>query len=697
VTFAQEVGSRACVLETAPGEAAPSAGATWTAFDTNDAAGEAFTVLDALARAEPAGATRELQVRDARGAVRWIRNAPAKSTADLDRLWSCAADADVIARSLKPVVAGKVRIAPSAPTCTSLTPVVGEASDVTFEPYTVAGRRLVVAGGGVVPVLLLVAGDGAALALPQTDVDACFAVTNRAPSAAEDRTKVIRWLTDGARSDPPPTPLASYLRVAGLDERSCLSEGDGPTRHDECRQPAFGASAGAGDGKLHLFRDRVTEAVHAYGGKLAPAPELAGVNVLVRDATSKEPSFGAAFAKSLAATIADADASRARATSGYRLIRSADAAQSITANAILDVDVSFSMPKLETLTQDRRQRQSRGKASTSNPAYANGVKRVNAARAAIATAERDAPLFRAIFKPARARCDAPSAISCDASPAPDIGDARVASRRAEVASLESALAALPKLIETDDVAVVDYRAKVFRRHGEAVVTLKLSPTDALPNIPPFKITHKVPFESSDMEVAADPAKGIAAHAGRAPEQAQVNAAVAQAVVADASAVVDTWMHRATAGVDANVFERGSRAHLALVARHAASNRGVRLVSDLIEDRPAMLARGTVEYPIRIATPPGGCHALVAVPLLPGSNVNLALRERATRTLVARDARPAPDAAIDVCPLAAGDYVLEVSFRDGRAAPTAIGLFESTPGVRASADYGSVMPARIPSP
>jgi hypothetical protein len=145
----------------------------------------------------------------------------------------------------------------------------------------------------------------------------------------------------------------------------------------------------------------------------------------------------------------------------------------------------------------------------------------------------------------------------------------------------------------------------------------------------------------------------------------------------------------------SALERGSRANLALLARHAASNRHVRLVSDLIEDRPATLAQPTIEYPIKVTTGVGSCTALVAVPLSRSADVNIVLRDKATRVLVGRDARGASEAAIDLCPLAPGDYVLDLTFGgDHIASPVAIGLFESTPGLPGDPPYGNAIPARM---
>ena len=193
-------------------------------------------------------------------------------------------------------------------------------------------------------------------------------------------------------------------------------------------------------------------------------------------------------------------------------------------------------------------------------------------------------------------------------------------------------------------------------------------------------------------MVADPAKGIEGKAARPPEQPQVDAAVATAVLSEIDQLLTVWMRRATASAAPAAFEPGSRAQLALLARWVASNRRVKLLSDLTEDRVELLAGGRpVEYPIAIPEGAGRCWSFVAIPARASVDVNLALRARDTGALVARDARTAIDAGFDVCP-PPGRYLLQLSTPEGAAAGSiAVGMFESTPGVAADPDYGSAMP------
>ncbi|MBX3234369.1 MAG: hypothetical protein KIT84_40440 [Labilithrix sp.] len=698
VVVAAELGPRVCKLESIPGAAAPDGAAAWSALDPTEWSGETLTVLDARATADPGNVTRALQLRDARGATRWVRNPPVATPAEAERAWSCVVDANVAGRAVRPITATKLRLVPGAATCGSLQPAIGDAGDVTFEPYAVVGRRLARTETGIGPVTVVASADGASvIALSQRDLDACFAATQRPAIDAEEREHLGAWLAAGAGGAAPTTPLATYLRIAGLDERDCLAEGVGPTRHDECRAAAFGAAKGKSDrpSEIRLFRERIADAVHAYGGIVAPAADLAGVNVVVKDVTTRDAALASAFPKALQASMADSSEVRRRAERGYRIFRPSDVGPGSVPGATLELEVSYPMPKVETFTQERTQRRLRGKVDVPNPAYEDAARRVESARASVASADREAGLLRALFKTPRPRCDAaPTAFACDGAVPSRIGESRSNARRARLTKAESVVPAIAPTIAQDDVATVDYRAKVFRRRGEASVTLKLTPTDALAGIPGFRVTRKVPFSVSEIDVVADPARGVEGRSGKPPIDAHVAAAVARAVFAELTGILDVWMMRSTATIDPNAFERGSKAQLALVARHAAANRRVRLVSDLIENRPAVLARGKLEYPITINGAPGGCHTVVAMALEPGHDVDLSIRARATRELIGRDARAAADAALDLCPLASGAYVLEVSFKGGGSVPVAIALFDSTSGVAADVDYGSAMPARM---
>ena len=234
LAFAYEL-TPVCALEVASFEEPPVDPAAWNKVGANELANEQLTVVDRGTNVDERGTTRLLRVRDSAGKTRWLRNAPAPNGAEVERRWSCAVDADLLASRVKAVTATSVRLVPNAPSCASLTPVLGDAADVTFDPYAVLGRRLVHTNGGLAAVVTLASADGEhVLTLSAADLDSCFAVTKRAATPRRSARASRRgWAT------PPRRPRAQrfprYLQTAGLDDAACLSEGNGPTRHDECR------------------------------------------------------------------------------------------------------------------------------------------------------------------------------------------------------------------------------------------------------------------------------------------------------------------------------------------------------------------------------------------------------------------------------------------------------------------------------
>jgi hypothetical protein len=685
----------ACKLEALPGELSPSTSA-WRPVAPNELAGTQLTVTERQASRDDRGAVRTLKVVDASGRARWLRNTPAALPAEVEDRWSCVVDADLIAPRVKAVSATTVRLVPNAPSCVGFTPLLGDAGDVTFDPYTVLGRRLLRTASGLVAVVTLASKDGErALSVSASDLDSCFAVTNRAPLAAKEHDSVATWLGDVSAA-PPSAALGSYLQTAGLDPAACLSEGSGATRHDECRAAPFGvASVARPDGtfELRFSRERVADAVHAYGGTLAPAEELAGINVLMRQVRGSDDGFGNAFGKALLTSLVDTPRQTTRAARGYRLVRAADVAAGTTANVNLDIEVTFAMPKVVTSSQVRRQRKVRGKAPAPNPAFGTAARQLATAKASLDRAESEAVVYQALYGAAQAPCTAGLPVACDLAATKDFAPtrARLEKRRARVGALERSASALPPTIDQDDVVAVDYRANIHRRRGEATVTFKLTATPAFPDMPPLQINRKLSFDASEVEVLADPAKGVEGKAARPPEAPQVDAAIAETVLAEADRLLSLWMRRATAKVPPAAFEPGSRAELALLARYTAANRQVKLVSDFTENRVELLAGKPIEYPIAFPPGTGRCYALVATPATGSADVNLALRTSDGGALVARDMRHAPDAGFEVCP-PPGRYVLSLSAPAGAAAgPIAVGLFESTPGVAADADPGAVMP------
>lgn len=698
--FAYELAQN-CRLESLPGALDPSSPVGWKALAPQELATSRVDVIDKRTYSEPAALVRALLVRDSSGATRWIRNTPAASPAEVATRWSCAVDAALVGRVAKPLVAEHVRLVPSAPTCAGLTALLGRASDVTFEPYTVAGRRLFTTPSGPALGVTLVGPEGEeAVTVLGSDFDACFAVTSRAPMPPADRKALLDWLADPSKPAPN-VPLASYRQAVGLEDSNCIGEGDGATRHEECRAGVFavteqtGAAVGA---RLSLHRERITDAAHGYGGRLAPAQDLVGINAVVRHVRSQSEGFADAFASALSASLLNAPEQQARASSGYRLLRTQDASPPVVANVHLDVDVSYASPKAETVEAGRRQRTVEVVRSR-NPDLILAGRRIEFARSALAQAEGEAPAYAQLFARPLPACSAGAPASCDVAAKGALA-ARVEKRRQGVVRLEAAARELPETTEQTRVVETSTAGKATRRAGEATVTIKLTPTDALVRAAPLSVTQKVAFEAIEPDATAGAATA------KAPERKPVPDAAARAVLRHVDDFMSTWLRRSTLNVPVGVFERGSRERLALLARHAASGRRVHAMSYLVESRPE-IGNGFVDYPISIpASSPGApatprCFVFAAIPVRAGvgADADIVVRNRTTQAFAARDVRSTSgDASVELCGAPAGPYTLQVR---STSAPVAVGMFESTPGLAEASDYGEVAgptaPAKVGPP
>jgi hypothetical protein len=131
-------------------------------------------------------------------------------------------------------------------------------------------------------------------------------------------------------------------------------------------------------------------------------------------------------------------------------------------------------------------------------------------------------------------CSASSNVACDGAVPPNLVNGRLERRKTRVTNLETALGSIPPTLERDDVEIVETPAKVNRRRGEASVTLKLTPSDAMPGAPALKLTHRVPFESSEL-----------ADGKKSPSDVPLGTAVARAVLGDVANTLDAWLRRST--------------------------------------------------------------------------------------------------------------------------------------------------------
>jgi hypothetical protein len=129
-----------------------------------------------------------------------------------------------------------------------------------------------------------------------------------------------------------------------------------------------------------------------------------------------------------------------------------------------------------------------------------------------------------------------------------------------------------------------------------------------------------------------------------------------------------------------------------VARHAASDRSVKLLSDLLENRPEELAKGQLEYPVKMpAQTADRCFTFAAIPLNPQIDVNLYLHRVSDDGSMdyVRDTRKGADAGFEVCDLPPGTYSVKVKSADKDKTVDSkgvlIAMFDSTPGAATPQD------------
>ncbi len=236
--------------------------------------------------------------------------------------------------------------------------------------------------------------------------------------------------------------------------------------------------------------------------------------------------------------------------------------------------------------------------------------------------------------------------------------ARAAVARATLA--EDALHTLPENVASDEK--IEASVKVIHRRGEATVDVRISPADAKSATPPTSFTLRVPFDAESVEVPNDPGHKLTARAPRMPSQDELDKALAEALVQRLDIAVGDFSERRSSRSEIATLQPGTRAWMAGAARHAASDRPVKLFGDIIETRPEALARGSLVYPVNI--PSDGeqrCFTFVAAPAEGFGDVNLSFGVEAGATFqtLASDTRRTPVASFELCHPRPGSYALSI--------------------------------------
>ena len=679
VVFPYDI-TRECIFQSTK-DATASLRSTWTA--AGDLSNRPFVALtrqhDEAKRPEGSFAEDAVQVRDASGQKMWLRLEPHANAPSRDPM-NCAISLKTLESLDKALRATRVRILPTAPSCHGLDLLTGETEDVDFQPYSVLMRRLYRSSKGFTLGVTLGYDPGASLqgggrarllTVTEDQFNGCFAATTRTPLPLDRRRSFFDWFAHASEqaTPPPEIPLDPALVLLGIDEQSCLREGSGASQHRECRAAAIGVRREDGSPSeipsIGFVRERTIDAVHGYGDELIGGSELAGTNYVLTPPSGKSAMFAKQFDAAVNASVTDAQLQVARAIHGYRLLRRSDLAK-VSAPFIsvqLDVTVSKSAPRADAPI---------------------------AAPAASASAESPA----ATTKPPgpRSEADLPTLFGLNAPSCVDPSAPAICNMEGgSTASLllrtraQSSVPAAPPAVSSAAPPSEATSASAPTRAGE--ITLKLTAT-----------TH----DSNDADAAR-----VVLGTTRAPIFADGNSAddfdraAAQATAQAADHALETWMSRSIEHPPQNALLPGTRAYLTLLARHTASNRPVKLVTDLLDQRPETVTSGKASYPIQLTdAPPGECFTFVATASDGApADVDLAVFRDDSKSsfLVARDRRAELSAAVESCNFEPGSYRIDLAIK-GATKPQGVNvaIFDSTPGkvadveLRAASD-GSPLP------
>ena len=257
----------------------------------------------------------------------------------------------------------------------------------------------------------------------------------------------------------------------------------------------------------------------------------------------------------------------------------------------------------------------------------------------------------------------------------------------ELADAQAALDTTPKNVTVDDEAEFPFEAKVYRRSGDATAQVTVSAAGGQKELATTVTFH---FEASDDEYPASPEHNLTAKTAKVPTDDDVYRQLAGALIQRADEAVIKWAAQRQIGGDIGDLQPGTRSWMVAVARHAASDRSVKLLSDLLETRSEELEKPVLEYPVKMPSQSSGrCFTFAAIPMTPGVNVNLYLVRKGDEGSMdyARDTRKVSDAAFELCDIAAGDYAIRIKFADKTVSSKGVlvSMFDSTPGAATSED------------
>jgi hypothetical protein len=727
--FAFETQGDTCSLEEQPGaedESQPTRG-KWSSFSIGENLNHNYErrKLSVVNRR-----TVAMLVQDQDGKVRWLRNTKSTTTSELDMLkaWRCAIGDDWIKRQKPTLQARYVQIDLSGQRCNAITPILGGRADITLSPYTVLDAGLFLGempneevflagkvGALAVGIRLAAEGGDKQLTVPLPVFNECFTGAHRSPPLPSEAEALRTWL-DGPTPDattPPSLSLETLEATCGLDPALCIKEKLPAGEHLECRQPVLRVMPGNdgpfGPSQLLLARERQVDAFHFLKGKLTSPSATIRVEALARlEGVPTSSTFGRSFQDLLDASTRNDSRVMQRAARGFRL-RSGGV--SPTATHSVDIVLDFKIPDLETTSEKRTHRSVAGKKKIHNETFDRARQELQQAKNDLESAqkqlERDKELAKELTDASAKTCDkagsklgsflpipgadliggAVGKAGCAAaidSAAVSRSEDRLKTARTSLDKAKNTLGNTPEELSVDDEQTFEYEAKTYRRKGNATARVSIRPLHGA-GVEPYKASFEVPFDASDLEIPNDPAHQLVGKAASPPTAEAAERALAAELVPLVDAAIVRWGEQRQVGGDVGDLKPGTRSWGVAVARHAAADRNIKLLSDLLENRAEELGKPTLSYPVKISAEAAQkCFTFSAISLETGVDVNLLLglsRESGGVTVLARDARSDPDAAIEVCNLTAGEYVAQISFGGSNhgTGGLLLSMYESTPG------------------
>ncbi len=720
---------RACRLQSAAFKSIEPPTSGWTDVGHNELAGSFFELRKIHPTMGPGGVsviTIEAQSTD--GERLWLRNVPVGKDSDTAaRRWNCAVSiADL--QALEPKLTAKyVQIDRSR--CTGIMPILGGLNDISSSTYTVLDASVFAgqppdaktaetqgdAGHYAIGIRLEAEGGAKRLTLSSTDFDRCFQRADRTPPPPAESNALVAWLrsADADTVAPPKASLETVEAVMGMRREQCTKEKFGRNEGLECHTPLLTATTGAtgayGPGRIEFVRERLVRGLYFIDGKLVPPTKAVRVVASVRTpGTERDGEFARGFKSALRKTISDQKTQMRRAARGrFSLVEGGGGGAT---THVVNVRTRYDIPDLVVRTEPRTHRYVAGKKQVPNPGYSGAQRAVKEAQAQLDSAKTDGEIVSQKLDKAKKLCEkggdaagkaagkaaakklggifggfASAAVSGTASAA--CNTAKETAEQTLVKSrIDKAAAALetarskarntPRTRPVDDKRVHHYNAKHYRRSGVARATVTVSARGSDRTL--FEHEVEVPFTAEATEVPTVSEVGLVGKQAKPPSKADAERALAELLVPLVDQTIMKWGTQQDVGGDVGDVKPGTRSWMVLLSRQAATNRPIKLLSDILDNRADELEKGETSYPVTL--PPdlaNRCFTFGAIALDGTNDVNLSLLDAGR--VVARDTRTDPDAAFELCDVPAGNYTAQVSFGGDAPRATLVSLFESTPG------------------